>query len=60
MKVKRTVVRGEDSAFGIRMVKEPLGGKKPLEVKGCTPKIYGLYLQDENLEWSATGITVSI
>lgn len=52
MKVKRTVVRGEDSAFGIRMVKE--------QVKGCTPKIYGLYLQDENLEWSATGITVSI
>jgi hypothetical protein len=47
MKLKKIVITGAPKEFEIRMVKE-----------ACTPKIAGLFLQDENLNWTAAALTV--
>jgi hypothetical protein len=47
MKLKKIVVASAKAAFGIRMVKDT-------GAETCTPKIKGLFLQDDELEWVST------
>ena len=53
MKLKKIVVAGAKAAFGIRMVKESTP-------HACTPKISGLFLQGEDLEWTLTEKEISL
>jgi hypothetical protein len=51
MKLKKITVSEPTKTFGIRMAKK--------SAAACTPKISGLFLQDDNLDWKVTAITVS-
>lgn len=53
MKLKKIVVAGAKAAFGIRMVKESTS-------LACTPKISGLFLQGDDLEWTLTEKEISL
>jgi len=58
MKLKKIVVDGAEKAFGIRMVK--MSSQAAESTPPCTPDIKGLFLQDDELEWTATDLTVSV
>ncbi len=45
MKLKKIVIDAENTAFGIRMVRK---------TSTCIPNITGLFLQDDDLEWTET------
>jgi hypothetical protein len=47
MKLKKIIIAGAKAAFGIRMVKDTAAVV-------CTPKVTGLFLLDDDLEWTVT------